>query len=74
MIHIAQVREELAKHQPVSLQFIKKNGDLIQADNVVCTSSYFENDTVNLKFLDSEEFRKIHVCQIIELNGEEVCL
>lgn len=74
MIHIGKVRRILNEHNPVSIKFWKKNGDIIVADNVVCTSSYFLNDTVNLKFLNSDEFRKIRVFTIFELNGQEVCL
>ena len=74
MIHIAQVRKELAKKEPVRMKFYKADGSMVSADNVVMTSSYFQNDTVNLKFLTSGEFRKIHVYQIVEFNGEEVCL
>lgn len=74
MIHIKHVRKILNEHDPVNLKFWKRNGDIVEANNVVCTSSYFENDTVNLKFMNSEEFRKIRVLSIFELNGEEVCI
>jgi hypothetical protein len=74
MITVAQVRKSLAQGEPVSLKFIKTDGAIITADNVVCTSSYFHNDTVNLKFNDSGEFRKVKVFSIIEFNGQEVCL
>jgi len=74
MIHIAQVRKELNKHEPVNLKFWKKNGEIVEANDVVCTSTFFQNDTCNLKFQQSEEFRKIKCWNIFEFNGEEVCL
>lgn len=74
MIHISQVRKELSKQQPVSLKFWKENGEIVSATNVVQTSSYFKNDTINLKWIDSGEVRKIHATSIHEFNGEEVCL
>jgi len=74
MLHISQLRKLLNSENPFSLKFWKKNGDIVIADNVVCTSSYFHNDTVNIKFLTSEQFRKIHVSCIFEFNGKEVCL
>ncbi|MFK5855242.1 MAG: hypothetical protein QM503_03860 [Bacteroidota bacterium] len=74
MIHVGKVRKQLMEHQPVSLKFWKRNGEIVAANNVVCTSSYFKNDTVNLKFLTSDEFRKIRVLSIFEFNGEEVCI
>lgn len=74
MVHIGKVRKELNEHEPVNLKFWKNTGEIVEANNVVCTSSYFKNHTVNLKFLDSGEFRKIRVSTIFEFNGEEVCL
>jgi hypothetical protein len=74
MIHVAQVRTELNKKEPVNLKFFKADGSVVEAKNVVCTSSFFENDTVNLKWLDSGEFRKVCMWRIFEINGEEVCL
>lgn len=74
MIHISKVRNELNKHEPVDLKFWKKDGTIVEATNVTCTSTYFQNDTAILKFNNSEEFRKIRVWNIFEFNGEEVCL
>ncbi len=74
MIHIAQVRKELNKHEPVNLKFWKKSGEIVEANDVVCTSTFFQNDTANLKFMQSEEFRKIKIWNIFEFMGEEVCL
>jgi hypothetical protein len=74
MIHIAKVRKLLSPDVPFSLKFWKKNGEIVEASNVICTSTYFQNDTANLKFQDSEQFRKIRVSSIFEFNGEEVCL
>jgi len=74
MIHISQVRKLLMTHDPCNLHFWKRNGDTVKADNVICTSSFFENDTVNLKFLNSKEFRKIRVISIFKFNDQEVCI
>lgn len=74
MIHITQVRKQLNEKLPVNLKFWKQDGSIVEANNVVMTSSYFQNDTVNLKWLASEEFRKVIVTTIFEFNGEEVCL
>lgn len=60
--------------EPVDLKLWKMNGEIIEANNVVCTSSYFKGNTFNLKFLDSNEFRKIKAVCIHEVNGEEVYL
>lgn len=58
---------------PFSFMFVKmKTGDIIVAENCICTSSHHRPRTINVKFKDSNEFRKIRTCSIIELNGVEV--
>jgi len=74
MIHISKVRKELNKHEIVDLKFWKKDGAIVVANNVTCTSTFFQNDSANLKFNVSNEFRKIRVWNIFEFNGEEVCM
>lgn len=72
MLHLAQARKIIETHQPIDISFWKKNGDIVHAVNVVCTSSYFKNNTFNFKWLDSEEFRKVKALHIFNVNGEEV--
>lgn len=74
MVHVSVVRNELRKKEPVNIKFWKADGSIIIANNVVMTSSFFDNDTINLKWLSSNEFRKIRMWSIFEFNGEEVCL
>jgi hypothetical protein len=49
------------------------DGDVIRA-RVVCTSSNFQNDTFNFKFIDSGEIRTVHASLLMEINGKEVML
>jgi len=58
----------------MSIRFWKKSGEIVVANNVVCTSSFFKNDTVNIRFLNSGEIRKIRLSSIFEFNNQEVCL
>jgi len=74
MLHLAQARKIIDSHQPITISFWKKNGEIVHAENVVCTSSYFRGNTFNLKFLNSEEFRKVKAVLIFNVNGEEVFL
>ena len=74
MISIYKARKILESKQDVSLKYWDKNGSVIEADQVVCTSSYHANNTVNLLHTTSREVRKIRLWNIFELNGEEVCL
>lgn len=73
-MHAAQARMLIESKEPVDLKLWKKNGEIVEATNIVCTSSYFHGNTYNLKFLDSDEFRKVKAICIHEVNGEEVYL
>ena len=72
MLHLATARKMLETHEPCNIGFWKRNGEIVRANNVVCTSSYFRGNTFNIKFLDSEEFRKIKAVLIFEINDMEV--
>lgn len=74
MVSIYKVRQILESKQEVSLKFWDKDGNVIEANNVVCTSSYFEGNTFNILYTVSREVRKIRAWNIFELNGKEVCL
>ena len=74
MLHLAQARKIIESHEPFNLSFWKKNGEIVHAENVVCTSSYFRGNTFNLKWPNSEEFRKVKASLIFNVNGEEVFL
>jgi hypothetical protein len=66
------MREMLKSGEIVSLKFWDKDGNIISADNVICTSGYHHGNTVNLKFLTSNVFRKVRVITIFEINDLEV--
>ena len=74
MLHLANARKIIESGQPFSCSFWKKNGEIVKADNVVCTSSYFHGNSFNLKFIESEQIRKIKAVLIFEVSGEEVYL
>ena len=60
--------------KPFSITAVKKNGELIEAENVICTSVFQKNLTVNLKFLDSQETRTLRAIQIIKFNDHEIVI
>ncbi len=74
MLSIYRARQILESKQKVSLKFWDKDGCIIEANDVVCTSSFWEGNTFNILFTVSGEVRKIRAWNIFELNGEEVCL
>lgn len=72
MIHLGQARKIIESREPINIGFWKRNGEIVFARNVVCTSSFFNGNTFNFKFLDSEQFRKIKAVLIFNINDEEV--
>ena len=74
MLHLAQARKIIESGETIEISFWKKNGEIVHSEKVVCTSSYFHGNTFNLKFIESEEIRKIKALLIFNVNGEEVYL
>jgi hypothetical protein len=72
MIHINTARKMILSHQPFSCVLWKSNGEILRYNNVVCTSSYFHNNTVNVKFINSGSVRKIRIINIFEINDIEI--
>jgi hypothetical protein len=72
-IHINTMREMLKSGNAVSLKFWRlEDAEIISAENVICTSGFHHGNTVNLKFLNSGQFRKVRVITIFEINDMEV--
>ena len=72
MIHLTVVRKMLNSGGSFDLKYWKKDGSIVQADNVVCTSTNFHNNTANIKHLNSGEFRKVKMIALFEINGIEI--
>ena len=74
MLSIFNVKKQLETKVPANLKFWDKDGQVIEANEVVCTSSYNENNTINLLFTISRVSRTVRILSIFEFNGVEVCL
>lgn len=74
MIHQTVVYKMLRSGGSFDIKFWKKDGSIVVAENVVCTSSHFRGDTVNFKFLNSGQIRKVKMSTIFEINGMEIFL
>ncbi len=72
MIHINQLRAILRANQPFDCKVWKRNGEIAEYRNVVCTSTYFEKGSANLKFINSGQIRKVPILFIWEVNDEEI--
>jgi hypothetical protein len=67
------VREMLKSGAAVSLKFWRlEDAEVISAQNVICTGRFYPNGTVNLKFLNSGQFRTVRLIMVFEVNGMEV--
>lgn len=73
-IHISQARKMLDAGQPVSLVYVKKNGQLMKAENVVSLRYDFYTGMRTVKLLRNGQKRSIHDVCIIGINNLEVFL
>lgn len=76
MMNISLMRKILqaTKGETVNLKFWKKNGEIVEANNVVVTSKDWKNHTINIRFEESGEFRTIRLVTIFEFNDIEIFL
>lgn len=75
MLHISQIHKLVEPPgTEFSLKFIAKKGYEVYAEKAVCTSFHSSGRTLNIKFLPSEEIRKVRRCTITEFNKQEVVL
>ncbi len=80
MIHISKInlltekKDGRGKAVPFDFKAITLKGEILEGKNCIVTSSNHKNKTRNIKFQDSEEFRKLGNLSFIELNGVEVTM
>lgn len=71
MIH-AGALHLLTDKRNFSIKYFTSKGDLVEGDKCICTSWHSSGHTLNLKFCESGQIRKVTRSLIIEFNGEEV--
>lgn len=74
MIHVSEI-SRIAEHKlpsgepkPFSLKFVKENGAVVVADEVIMTSCHSTGYTINIKFPNGQ-MRKVRTASIIEFNS-----
>jgi hypothetical protein len=73
LIHINTMRAMLKSGEAFSLKFWRlEDAEIIALNIVICTSDYHHGNTINVKSLTSNVFRKIRVITIFEINDLEV--
>jgi hypothetical protein len=73
MIHISHVHNLVEKGE-FSIRFVKRNGEIVEAKRAICTSFFSNGTTMNIKFCDSNQIRKVRRVAITHINNEEVVL
>ncbi len=73
MLHISQINKQVERGE-FSIRFVEKSGAIVYGPRCICTSFHSSGRTMNLKFCDSEQIRKVRRNSVIEFNGEEVVL
>jgi len=71
--HLLDPADKNIPRQPFNVEFGTMKGDTVKG-TVVCTSSNFNNDTLNFKFTESSETRTVHAQLLFSINGKEVML
>jgi len=73
-IHISDARRILDTGAVVDLKVWKSNGEILEYNGVITTSSHFRGGTRQLKFEKSGEVRRVRDVCIFGINGMEVYL
>lgn len=73
-LSIQSARKVLDGPDSFNIEFWTKEGKLIRWDNVICTSTYFENNTAKILSETSGEFRTVRVNNIKSINGKIIQL
>lgn len=68
--HLHNVKEG----EEFSLSWVTKSGSIVRAERCVLTSFHSSGDTMNVKFCESGQIRKVNRYTIIEFNGEDFYL
>ena len=71
--HLLDPVDKRRKRETFRVQYATQSGDIISG-KVVCTSSNFQTDTFNFKFIDSGEIRSAHASLLLSINEKEIML
>ena len=73
MLHLSMVHRLVEKGE-FSIRFVSARGEIIEGKRCICTSFHSSGRTLNLKFCDSGQIRKVRRCSITAINNQEVVL
>jgi hypothetical protein len=55
----------------ISIKFWESDGNIVVANDVICTSFFYKGNTFNILF-PNRQFRKVRAITIFEINNLEV--
>ena len=65
-------KDERGNPVPFSFRYIKKNGEIMEGENVVCTSVDVKKKMRTIKFLESGQVRTIHDVLLISVDDTRI--
>jgi hypothetical protein len=65
-------KDERGNPVPFSFRYIKKNGEIMEGENVVCTSVDVKKKMHTIKFLESGQVRTIHDVLLISVDDTRI--
>ena len=72
-VHLLMERkDERGNPVPFSFRYIKKNGEIMEGENVVCTSVDVKKKMHTIKFLESGQVRTIHDVLLISVDDTRI--
>ena len=77
MLHVSKVYELIERiapsggRVPFNCKYVKKNGDVVEYKNIICLSSHFRPQTINIQCTDGK-VRKLNCSSILEINGIKI--
>lgn len=74
MIHESKIFELAQTLKTFALSWVSAKGELVKADECVCTSFHSSGKTMNVRLVASGLVRKVNRKTITAINGEEVFL
>lgn len=74
MIHINTAIKLLNSGEPLTIDVVKKNGELIRLNNAVGIDTYHRGGTFKVRLIDSKQIRQFRNVLLVAINDEEICL
>lgn len=69
---VMECRDEKGRPVPFRLKYICLDGEIMEANNVICTSVDVRHRKRNIKFVDSGQVRTIYDVLVLEVNDKKI--